>query len=141
MGYLLPMSINILSNNLLSATLGASCAVFGMLGAFLTLSPTRSITLFEWMGGKYEFPTWLPLAAFVVYEALLWRRTGHIIEAGTDHLSHVAGMVTGAVAGYLVRRRLERERAEDADVASLMVEQKPAEAMTPLSTSVVEEKS
>ena len=130
-GYLCSLTVNVLSRDYLSATIGASAAVFGLLGVYFTISEKRTITLPSFLGGKYEFSGWIALIPVAVVEFVRWRMERGVISGGTDFMSHFGGVVCGAVMGYIVRKRLEKQRTEYGDIAV----QTPAENMSPLSTT------
>jgi rhomboid-like protein len=134
-GYLSSLTLNVLSKSYLSATLGASAAIFGLVGAYFTLAPTRSLTLPDFLGGKLEFSSWLPLALFFTQELLRWRTNRHVLDGvggGSDHITHLGGLIAGAIGGWWVRRRLEAERSEDGEQVVQSSEATPS----PFSTSV-----
>lgn len=128
------MSFNVLSKAYLSATLGASAAVFGLVGAYFTLAPTRNLKRPEFLGGDLEFRAWIPLVLMIGWEFFRWRVNLGVIDGvsgGSDHITHLGGMIAGALYGYIIRRRLEEERRQDNEP----VVQAPSDALTPLSVS------
>jgi membrane associated rhomboid family serine protease len=88
------------------ATIGASGAVAGLMGAFLTRFPTMKIEMI-WIFGlwrSYRFKAaayWL-LPAWVLIEILYGSLFG--AASGTAHWAHVGGFAFGAALGYGIRR-------------------------------------
>ena len=88
------------------ATIGASGAVAGLMGAFLTRFPTMKIEMI-WIFGlwrSYRFKAaayWL-LPAWVLIEILYGSLFG--AASGTAHWAHVGGFAFGAAVGYGIRR-------------------------------------
>jgi rhomboid-like protein len=134
LGYLATLTGKVLGRVYITATLGASAAVYGIMGAYFTLSKTRYITMPEFLGGRLEFSGLIPLLGVLGYEAFKWRMNLKVIQGGSDNLSHVGGIAAGALAGWMVRRRLEEERKEDGE----QMVQAPAQSSTPFSTTVTE---
>ena len=134
MGYLSSLTLNVLSKAYLSATLGASAAIFGVVGAYFTLSPTRSFKRPEFLGGSFDFNSMIPLILLIGWEAFRWRMNLGVIDGvagGSDHITHLGGMIAGAIYGYIIRKRLEKERADD----NLPVVQAQSSDITPLSVT------
>lgn len=76
------------------ATLGASGAVMGMVGAFLVLYPHNNVSIFYWFGfamGSFEISAYFVIAAYVALD-LLGTLGG---DSGTNHLAHLAGAGVG----------------------------------------------
>jgi len=107
-------------------------------GAYFTLSPTRTISLPGFLGGKVEFESFIPLVVMVLFEVLRWRANLGIVSgvqgSGTDHMSHLGGLIAGALYGYIIRRRLEDERKEDDEI----VGQSTSPGIVPMSTTLPE---
>jgi rhomboid-like protein len=115
-GYLTSLSYNVLTKSYLSATLGSSAAIFGLVGAYFTISETRKFKFPEALGGEVEFRSWIPLLTIVAWELVRWRMNRHVIDGvsgGTDYLTHLGGVIAGSAMGWIVRRRLEAERKDD----------------------------
>ena len=88
------------------ATIGASGAVAGLMGAFLTRFPKMKIEMI-WLFGfirSYRFKAaayWL-LPAWLLLEILYGSAFG--ASSGVAHWAHVGGFVFGAAVGYGIRR-------------------------------------
>jgi rhomboid-like protein len=116
LGYLTSLTYNVLTKSYLSATLGSSAAIFGLVGAYFTISETRKLRLPDALGGGVEYSSLIPLVTIVAWEVVRWRMNRSVIDGvqgGTDYLTHLGGVVAGAVAGWVLRRRLAAERADD----------------------------
>ncbi len=81
--------------------IGASAAIFGVLGAFATLFPHREITLLLFLVLPVTMKAWV-LAAILTGVSLLYV-IGHF-EDGIAHSAHLAGVVSGFVYAYTVFR-------------------------------------
>jgi rhomboid protease GluP len=87
-----------------NVAVGASGAVFGVLGAFLA---------FLWMRRR-EIPRgllrayWLSTSLFVLYSLV----TG-ALEAQTDNAAHLVGLLTGLLLGFSLARPLSEHATED----------------------------
>lgn len=81
--------------------IGASGAIFGVLGAFATLFPHRQITLLLFFVLPITMKAWV-LAAVMTLVSLLYV-IGHF-EDGIAHSAHLAGVVAGYVYTYILFR-------------------------------------
>jgi hypothetical protein len=65
-----------------------------------------------------------------------WRTNRGIIDgalgSGTDHVSHLGGILAGAIYGFVIRKRLEAEKSDD----DVLLVQKPSSAPVTLGASV-----
>lgn len=95
-----------LSRDFLAATIGASGAAYGLVGAYLGLSGQRYVRLQEW---NAPYVTWIIIATLVGYEGYMFFRTRNLrgVTAGSDHLSHLGGLIAGGAGGYWLRIRAE----------------------------------
>ncbi len=88
-----------------NSVLGASGAVFGVLGALTVLRPTMTV----WV---YYIPMPMYLAAIMWAAADLF---GFFFPSGIANAGHLAGLAAGIVAGLIIRGnlpRFEREKAQ-----------------------------
>ena len=77
------------------SVLGASGAIFGVLGALTVLRPNMTVWVY-----------YIPMPMFVA--AAVWALTdmfGFIIPTNIANAGHLAGLATGIVAGFLIRGR------------------------------------
>jgi membrane associated rhomboid family serine protease len=86
--------------------IGASGAVSGVLGAYLLLYPTASVTtLFGWL--PIQVPAFLYLGFWFLFQ--LWSGSYSVMEpeagGGVAFFAHVGGFVFGAATVYLVAQR------------------------------------
>ncbi|MEM7813858.1 MAG: rhomboid family intramembrane serine protease [Candidatus Aenigmatarchaeota archaeon] len=77
------------------ASLGASGAIFAVLGALAVLRPRMMI----WVGG-FPMPMALAAVVWVVIDLI-----GFIAPSGVANAAHIAGLAFGAAAGLVLRRR------------------------------------
>jgi rhomboid-like protein len=103
------LTYSVLTRDLLVATIGASGAVFGIVGCYLTLQPERSLGFQDYSATYY---TWIALAMIGAFEVWSFAkgRKGRKFGGGKDHLAHLGGLVSGAGAGFALRKRAEADR-------------------------------
>lgn len=97
---------NLVSINFYSSSLGASGAIFGIIGALIILRPMLPV----WAFG-------LPMPIFVA--GILWG-AGDILGAygflvgnpmgNTGNIAHLSGMLFGFIFGFLFKRIIERQK-------------------------------
>jgi rhomboid-like protein len=110
LGSMFSLYFNVLTRNFLSASIGNSNALYGLIGAYWTLSLKRKIGFTEY---SFEYYSVIPLTLVAVAEFYAWRKMGKILPGGgggNDHANHVGGLVAGATLGYYLRLRADRER-------------------------------
>jgi membrane associated rhomboid family serine protease len=90
--------------------LGASGAVAGVMGAYLVLYPTSTISLFVWplslfTGRDIRMPAWLLLGLWFAVQVILGGNGSAEASAGggVAYWAHVGGFVTGLVVPILFR--------------------------------------
>jgi membrane associated rhomboid family serine protease len=103
------LAYSVLTRDLLVATIGASGAVYGVVGCYLALQPERRLGFQDYSATYY---TWIALAMLGAFEVWsFWRRRkGRMLGGGKDHIAHLGGLLSGAGAGYALRRRAEANR-------------------------------
>ncbi len=91
-----------------SYLIGASGAIFGIMGAFIIMYPEDEITMFLGPILMPRIKVKYALLAFITFEfalTLLW------VNDNIAHGAHVIGVVTGAIMGYYLRgRKIQLER-------------------------------
>jgi len=78
--------------------IGASGAIYGIIGALAAIRPTAMV----WVG-------YVPIP--MVLAAILWGVTeflGIFIPSSVAHVSHLGGLIIGAIYGLVLRRRKKR---------------------------------
>ena len=99
-----------------SYLIGASGAIFGIMGAFIIMYPDDEITMFLGPVLMPRVKVKYALLSFIIFEfalTLLW------VNDNVAHGAHVIGVVTGAVMGYYLRGRsihLERNPKINSEV-------------------------
>jgi membrane associated rhomboid family serine protease len=91
-------------------SLGASGAVAGVMGAYLVLYPTSTISLFVWplslfTGRDLRLPAWLMLGLWFAVQVILGGDGMAEASAagGVAYWAHIGGFITGLVLALLVR--------------------------------------
>jgi uncharacterized protein len=97
------------------SVLGASGAIFGVLGALTVLRPNMTV----WV---YYIPMPMYMAAIVWAIADLF---GFFFPSGIANAGHIGGLVSGLIAGFLMRKRLpsvvpKAEITSDGDMKDVM---------------------
>ncbi len=85
-----------------SYLIGASGAIFGIMGAFIIMYPDDEITMFLGPILMPRVKVKYALISFIIFEfalTLLW------VNDNIAHGAHVIGVVTGAIMGYYLRGR------------------------------------
>jgi membrane associated rhomboid family serine protease len=92
------------------ASLGASGAIAGVMGAYLALYPTSTIDLFVWplslfTGRDIRVPAWLMLGLWFAVQVILGGSgmTEASAAGGVAYWAHIGGFITGLVLALLVR--------------------------------------
>lgn len=90
---------------LMGPSLGASGALFGVLGCFSYLVPHAKILLFV-------FP--VPGGAWVAFLAsVAWNAAGCVLRWGSfDYAAHLGGSAIGVLYGWIIAKQVERRREE-----------------------------
>lgn len=87
--------VNIIAINFYSSSLGASGAIYGILGALTILRPLMIVWTFN-----------LPMPMFVA--AILWTAgalLGIFIPSNVGHIAHLSGIFIGFLFGLFLRKR------------------------------------
>jgi len=111
-GSLLSLTFNVLTKNILSASVGASSAIYGLIGAYFVTQEERRLGFEEWSA---TYDGRIGLATVVAWELYCWRRSGwgRVVEGsggGSDHANHLGGVIAGAAVGWWIRMRAEESR-------------------------------
>ena len=77
------------------ASLGASCAIFGMLGALIMLLPRLQILFFF----VIPMPLWVAGIVWVLLDTI-----GLFFPTGIASAAHLAGMAAGLLVGWYIKR-------------------------------------
>jgi len=96
-GYLLTSIIGITSMTI--PAIGASGAIYGVLGTIVVLTPLKRVFLYGF------FP--LPLVLVVVFWIFL-DIIGLFAPSGIAHGAHLGGIIVGALAGFYFRKKMVR---------------------------------
>jgi membrane associated rhomboid family serine protease len=103
-----------LTRDLLLASIGASGAVYGVVGCYLALQAHRRLGFTEY---SFEYDTWIALMVWGGLEVLsMWKgrkgasRSLSGENGGKDHVAHIGGLVAGAGAGYWLRWKAEEAK-------------------------------
>jgi uncharacterized protein len=86
---------NLISVNFYPASLGASGAVFGVLGCLAVLRPN----LVVWIS-YMPMPMWLAIFVWAAIDLL-----GVFYPSGTGNIAHLVGMISGIALGFFWSRR------------------------------------
>ncbi len=112
--------------------IGASGAIFGLLGAFVALFPQRHITVLVFFILPITLRAWM-LAAILAGLEFLWMTQG-TGRSGIAHSAHLAGLVAGYMFAYVafrkggLRIRLVRSPRNPAGLKVLRREDAPRES-------------
>ncbi len=91
-----------------SYLIGASGAIFGIMGAFIIMYPDEEITMFLGPVLMPRIKAKYAILSFIIFEfalTLLW------VNDNIAHGAHVIGIVTGALLGYYLRgKKIELSR-------------------------------
>lgn len=100
---------NLIAFNFYPASLGASGAIFGIIGTLILVRPL----LVVWAFG-------LPMPIFVA--GILWAIgdfVGLFVPSNVGNIAHLSGMGLGLILGFLYRRVLPKERKENSEKIKL----------------------
>lgn len=86
-----------------TASVGASSALFGVVGCFAYLIPNAQILLFV-------FP--IPGGAWVAFlGSIVWNAAGCALKWGTfDYAAHLGGSVVGVLYGWMIHKKVKERR-------------------------------
>ncbi|MGD0329053.1 MAG: rhomboid family intramembrane serine protease [Nitrososphaeria archaeon] len=98
-GYLLTSITGL--TNLYTPAIGASGAIYGIIGTLVVLIPLRSVYLY----GLFTIPF-----VFVVAFWLLLDIIGLFAPSGIAEGAHLGGIVFGAICGFYIRKRMPTTR-------------------------------
>jgi len=90
---------NLVAVNFYSSSLGASGAIYGILGCLTIIRPRMVVWVYS-----------LPMPMFVA--AILWIAgsiLGIFIPDSTGHIAHLSGIIVGLLFGFLIRMRMPRK--------------------------------
>ncbi|CCF60518.1 hypothetical protein KAFR_0K01640 [Kazachstania africana CBS 2517] len=89
--------------SLMGPSLGASGALFGVMGCFSYLIPNAKILLFV-------FP--IPGGAWVAFlGTLAWNTAGCVLRWGSfDYAAHLGGSLIGVIYGWCIKKEIEKRR-------------------------------
>ncbi len=90
----------ITASNPLIPGLGASGAIFGILGTLAILEP--NLMIFVWM---VPMPLWIAAFLFIIFELGMSFAGGDMIA----HWAHLFGLFFGFVYGYYLRKKTQKE--------------------------------
>ncbi len=100
---------NLIAFNFYPASLGASGAIFGVIGTLILVRPL----LVVWAFG-------LPMPIFIA--GILWAVgdfVGLFVPSNVGNIAHLSGMGFGLILGFLYRRIIPKERKEKSERAKL----------------------
>ena len=91
---------NVIAVNFYSSSLGASGAIYGVLGTLLIIRPFMIVFAFG-----------LPMPMIVA--GLIWvggDLVGLFIPSNVGHIAHISGMMVGIIMGFIYRNRFREEK-------------------------------
>jgi uncharacterized protein len=95
---------NLISVNFYSSSLGASGAIYGIIGCLTVLQPMMTVFAFS-----------LPMPMFVA--SIIWTAgdiLGLFIPSNTGHIAHLSGLVIGIIFGiYLLQKRIKIPKVQN----------------------------
>jgi membrane associated rhomboid family serine protease len=114
-GYVAAYGFALANSSSTVATLGASGAIAGVLGAYIVVFPRARVTsvvpfLFFL---PLRLPAWVVLGGWFVLQWAYAGSTGSAEGAGVAYLAHVWGFAAGAVVALLLRRYLTTVRTPE----------------------------
>lgn len=91
------------------SVVGASGAVFGVIGLACVLCPKARVRMGWWFilrAGTFALPLWGLAVIWAGFDLLRWRFGGVAVA----HDMHMTGLLAGALAGFAIRERVLREK-------------------------------
>lgn len=89
---------NLVAVNFYNSSLGASGAIYGVLGAVAVLRPRMMVWVFGIL-----LPMWLAVIVWIVGDAI-----GLFVPSNVGHIAHLSGIFVGLLLGILLRKRVGR---------------------------------
>lgn len=102
---------HVLTKHFVAATVGASGALFGILGCFFGLQERGELVVPFFPELRFEYDTRYVAGALVAMEVCTALVLGR--HTPIDHVAHIAGILSGFVAGRLLKARAAKEEEGD----------------------------
>lgn len=106
--------IHVLQRNYWAATIGASGALYGLIGCYCALQDKIQIAMPFYPERKFELNTTVPFVTTLLSAVAPM----FLKNPSVDYRTHITGLLAGYVAGRLLRAQATgKEEADDAEVA------------------------